>query len=156
MVFLFKYDHGFSSFLGYLWRYDNRATPVVVRNYFARHHNSDVMSTMASQINTGVTIVYSTDCSGAGERKHQSSAPLAFVRGIHGRPVNSPHKGPVTQKTFSFDDVIIPRSVRGFLLYRLQVDSDKLAFTRGQQDQSTRAMVQRSVSSMVHINKAGV
>ena len=50
------------------------------------------------------------DCtvySGADKRKHQSSAPLAFVRGIHRWPVNSPHKGPVTRKMFSFDDVII-------------------------------------------------
>ena len=32
---------------------------------------------------------------------------LAFVRGIHRWPVNSPHKGPVTRKMFSFDDVIM-------------------------------------------------
>ena len=30
-----------------------------------------------------------------------------FVRGIHRWPVNSPHIGPVTRKTFPFDDVII-------------------------------------------------
>ena len=29
------------------------------------------------------------------------------MRGIHRRPVNSPHKGPVTRKMFSFDDVIM-------------------------------------------------
>ena len=40
------------------------------------------------------------------QRKHKSSASLAFVRGIHRWPVNSPHKGPVTRKMFSFDDVI--------------------------------------------------
>ena len=40
-------------------------------------------------------------------KKNQSSASLAFVRGIHRRPVNSPHKGPVTRKIFPFDDVII-------------------------------------------------
>ena len=34
-------------------------------------------------------------------RKHQSSASLAFVRGIHRWPVNSPHKGPVTRKKSS-------------------------------------------------------
>ena len=43
----------------------------------------------------------------ADQRKHQSSASLAFVRGIHRWPVNSPHKGPVTWKTFPFDDVIM-------------------------------------------------
>ena len=37
--------------------------------------------------------------------RHQSSASLAFVRGIHRWPVKSPHKGPVTQKIFPFDDV---------------------------------------------------
>ena len=32
---------------------------------------------------------------------------LAFVRGIHRGPVNSPHKWPVTRKMFPFDDVIM-------------------------------------------------
>ena len=41
------------------------------------------------------------------QRKHQSSASLAFVRWIHRWPVNSPHKGPVTRKMFPFDDVIM-------------------------------------------------
>ena len=40
-------------------------------------------------------------------KKHQSSASLAFVRGIHRGPVNSPHKWPVTRKMFPFDDVIM-------------------------------------------------
>ena len=64
------------------------------------------MDTIASQI-TSLTIVYSTVYSDADQRKHQSSASLAFVRGIHRRPVNSPHKGPVTRKMFPFDDVIM-------------------------------------------------
>ena len=64
------------------------------------------MSTMASQI-TSITIVYTTAYLGADQRKHQSSASLAFVRGIHRWPVNLPHKGPVTRKMFPFDDVII-------------------------------------------------
>ena len=46
---------------------------------------------------------------GADQRKHQSSASLAFVREIHRGPVNSPHKWPVTRKIFPFDDVIMPR-----------------------------------------------
>ena len=58
-------------------------------------------------------VVYSTVFSDADQRKHQSSASLAFVRGIHRRPVNSPHKWPVTRKTFSFDDVFIACAVRG-------------------------------------------
>ena len=69
-------------------------------------YNDVMMSTMASQI-TSLTIVYSTIYSGTDEIKHQSSASLAFVRGIHRWPVNSPHKGPVTRKMFPFDDVII-------------------------------------------------
>ena len=46
-------------------------------------------------------------CSCADQRKHQSSASLAFVRGILRWPVNSPHKWPVTRKMFPFDDVIM-------------------------------------------------
>ena len=64
------------------------------------------MSAMASQI-TGVSIVCSTVCLCANQRKHQSSASLTFARGIHRWPVDSPHKGPVTRKMFPFDDVII-------------------------------------------------
>ena len=64
------------------------------------------MGTMASQI-TSLTIVYSTVYSGTDQRKHQRSASVAFVRGFHQWPVNSPHKGPVTQKMFPFDDIII-------------------------------------------------
>ena len=45
--------------------------------------------------------------SDADQRKHQSSASLAFVWGIHRGPVNSPHKWPVARKMFPFDDVIM-------------------------------------------------
>ena len=44
---------------------------------------------------------------GHRSKKHQSSASLAFVREIHRRPVNSPHKWPVTRKMFPFDYVIM-------------------------------------------------
>ena len=64
------------------------------------------MGTVASQI-TSLTVVYSTVYSDADQRKHQSSASLAFVWGIHRGPVNSPHKWPVTRKMFPFDDVIM-------------------------------------------------
>ena len=66
------------------------------------------MGSIASQI-TSLTSVYSSVYSGADQRKHQSSASLAFVRGIHRRSVNSPHKGPVTRKMFPFDDVIMKK-----------------------------------------------
>ena len=64
------------------------------------------MGAIASQI-TSRTIVYSTVNSDADQRKHQSSASLAFVRGIHLWPVISTHKWPVTRKLFPFDDVIM-------------------------------------------------
>ena len=41
------------------------------------------------------------------QRKHQSPVSLAFVPGIHRRPVNSPHKWPVTRKMLPFDDVFM-------------------------------------------------
>ena len=53
------------------------------------HYGDVIMGTIASQI-TSPTIVYSTVYSDADQRKHQSSASLAYVRGIHRGPVNSP------------------------------------------------------------------
>ena len=75
------------------------------------------MSVLASQI-TSLAIVYSTVYLGKDQRKHQSSASLAFVvRGIiHRSQVNSPHKGPVTQKMFPFDNVIMNPNVTIFYL----------------------------------------
>ena len=68
---------------------------------------SDVITgTMVPQI-TSLTIVYSNAYSGTDQRRLKSSASLAFVRGIHRWPVNSPHKGPVTWKMFPFDDVLM-------------------------------------------------
>ena len=70
------------------------------------HYNDVIMGPTASQI-TSLTTVNSTVYSDADKKKHQSSASLTFVRGIHRGPVNSPHKWPVTRKMFPFDDVII-------------------------------------------------
>ena len=66
------------------------------------------MSEMMVQI-TSLMVVYSIVCSGADQRKNQSFASLAFVRGIYRGPVNSPHKGPVTWENVSIssDDVIM-------------------------------------------------
>ena len=61
-------------------------------------HHSDVIMSMMTSPTIGVSMVYSTICSGADHRKRQRSVPLAFVRGSHRWPVNSPHKGPVTWK----------------------------------------------------------
>ena len=63
---------------------------------------------------TSLTIACSTVYSGADQRKHQNSASLSFVRGIHRRPVNFPQKGPVTRKMFPFDDVIMLQTLGYF------------------------------------------
>ena len=52
-----------------------------------KHYGDVIMGTIASQI-TSLTIVYSTVDSDADQKIHQSSASLAFVCGIHRRPVN--------------------------------------------------------------------
>ena len=66
------------------------------------------MGAIASQV-TSLTIVYSAVYSDADQRKYQSSASLAFVRGIHRGSVNPTHKWPVTRKMFPFDDVIMEK-----------------------------------------------
>ena len=85
---------------------------------FTFHYGDVIMDAIAFQI-TSLTIVYSTVYSDVDQRKHESSASLAFVRGIHRRPVNSSHKRPVTRKMFQFDDVIMYihfyKTVRGEL-----------------------------------------
>ena len=78
---------------------------VMIRRWWINNCNDVMMSAVASRIN-GVSVVRSIVCSGADQRKHQSSASLAFVRGIHRWPVDSPHNGPITRKMFPFDDVI--------------------------------------------------
>ena len=75
-------------------------------NKWSVYYTDVIMGAMASRF-TSLAIVYSAVYLGANQRKHQSSASLAFVRGIHRGPVNSPHKGPVTMKMFPFDDVIM-------------------------------------------------
>ena len=81
------------------------STCVTSANHIS-HYNDVIMNTMASQF-TCLTIIYSIVYSGTYQRKHQSSASLALVMGIHRWPVNSPHKGPVSRKKFPFDDVIM-------------------------------------------------
>ena len=55
---------------------------------FALHYSDVTMSVMASKI-TDILIVCSTVCSGADQRKHQNSASLGFVKGIHWWPVEN-------------------------------------------------------------------
>ena len=66
------------------------------------------MGVMASQI-TSLTIVFIIIYSGADQRKHQSSASLAFVGNSPGIG-EIPHKWPVTRKMFQFDDIIIAKT----------------------------------------------
>ena len=79
------------------------------------HYNDVIMNAITSQI-TSLTIVCSNAHSGADQRKHLSSASLAFVRGIHRWPVNSPHKGPVTRKCFHLMTLSCPRKMISFRL----------------------------------------
>ena len=83
------------------------------------HYNDVIMGAIASQI-PSLTIVFSTGYLDTDQRKHQSSASLAFVWGIHRRPVNSPHKRPVTRKMFPFDDVIMAFCRSGHVNQRLR------------------------------------
>ena len=69
------------------------------------HYNDVIMTAMASQI-TDVLVVYWIVYSCTDQRNHQSSASLAFVKGIHWWPGNYLHKGPVTWEMFTFDDVV--------------------------------------------------
>ena len=80
----------------------------VVSKFFisCNHYNDVTVGAIASQI-TSLASVYSAVWLGADQRKHQSSASLAFVRGIHRWPANFPHKVPVTRKFFSFHNVIM-------------------------------------------------
>ena len=66
------------------------------------------------------------------KKKHQSSASLAFVRGIHWRLVDSPHKGPVMRKMFPFDGVIIScsSSVILMLCYNLFITKHILKYVK--------------------------
>ena len=81
-------------------------------NRFASHvllcndYNDIMMGAIASQI-TSLTIVYSTVYSKKTSKLRVTG--MAFVRGIHRRPVNSQHKWQVTRKMFPFDDVIMWR-----------------------------------------------
>ena len=93
----------------HMWIYTSTggARPSVIHEpTYAMNYNDVIMFPMASQI-IRLTIVSSNVYSGADQRKHQSSASLTFVLGIHRWPVNSPHKRPVTRKMVSFDDVIM-------------------------------------------------
>ena len=78
----------------------------LIRVFVVDNYSHIIRSAMASQI-TSAPIGCTTVCSGADQRKHQSSASRAFVRGIHRWPMDSPLKAPVTRNMFVFDVVIM-------------------------------------------------
>ena len=94
------------SWLFYLWKSRNMKVGILKTDEFQQHYSDVIICAMASQI-TSLTIVYSTVYSDADQRKHQSSASLAFVRGIHMWHVNSPHKWSVTRKMRPFNDDLL-------------------------------------------------
>ena len=99
-------------------RRNNGASVVMIRSHQRQVHCGDVMmGAIASQI-TSLTIVSSTVYSDADQRKHQSSASLAFVGRVHRGPVYSTHKWPVTRKMFPSDDVIIMQYLNHRLFIR--------------------------------------
>ena len=78
--------------IGQEWRVERLNIPRLpgsLVHYSAPHCSDVIMRAMVSQI-TGVLFVYSIVCSGADQRKHQSSASLVCVTEIHRWPVNSP------------------------------------------------------------------
>ena len=101
------------------------------------------MTILASQI-TSLTVVYSIVYSGVNQRKHQSTASLAFVREIHRGPVNFPHKWPVTRKMFPFDDVIMTSTTRHDKSEAIWLHLDKQAQTFFIRVQSKRNYIMTS------------
>ena len=87
----------------YLWIWEKN---MIHQRHEKLHYDDVIMTMLASQI-TSLPVVCSIVYSDVNQRKHQSSASLAFVREIHRGPVNFPHKWPVTRKMFPFDDVIM-------------------------------------------------
>ena len=82
----------FHRWFGQKWKYPlNNIESMIMLLAQDSHYNVVIMGAMVSYI-TSLTIVYSTVYSSADQRKHQSSASLAFVRGNHRGPVNSPRK----------------------------------------------------------------
>ena len=100
------------------------------------HYDDVIMTTMASQI-TSLTVVYSNVYSDADQRKHQSSASLAFVWGIH-RDRWIPHtKGQLRGKCFrlmtsSCHNSAYPhrKSSRPFIIVATTIESKYISIPR--------------------------
>ena len=72
----------FSSVLYITPTYTSSMQELIMQEMQQKNYDDVIMTTIASQI-TILTSVYSTFYSDADQRKHQSSASLAFVWGIH-------------------------------------------------------------------------
>ena len=86
-----------------------------------KHYNDVIISVMMPQI-TGVSIVFSTVCSGTDQRKHQSSASLDFCEGNSSVTDRFPsQKAIVTRKRFPFDDVLtlIPARISNYIHFKM-------------------------------------
>ena len=101
-------DNTFQAIMFYkvIYGLDNDSGQDRQQQRIMKHYDDVIMTTLAPQI-TSLMVVYSIVYSGVDQRKHQNSASLAFVRGIHRGPVNPAHKWPVTRKMFPCDDVIM-------------------------------------------------
>ena len=100
------------------------------------HYNYVIMTTVASQI-TSRTVIYSTVCSHADQRKHQSSASLAFVWGIHRDRWIPRTKGQLRGKCFH----LMTSSCGVIFIYRLWSSCSKNDFGRKWLNYITNMMV---------------
>ena len=97
--------------VGDLRRYRDH-NDVTVMMSCQKHYDDVTMGAIASQI-TSLAIVYSAVYADADQRKHESSASLAFVWGIHRNRWNPRTKGQLRGKCFhlmtsSWDDNFLP------------------------------------------------
>ena len=100
----------------------------------------------------GVSNHQSHDCSlnrwfRRRSRKHQSSMSLAFVRGIHRWPVNSPHKWPVTPPMFT---VVKRTRVPAGSLVKMATDADVDSGRKRTLIQSVEAYTWNVLSGKIH------
>ena len=74
-LYVFLYSYGYDGIHNLVLQVECR--------HMTQYHYSDVIMSVMTSLTTCASIVYSTVCPGADQRKHQSPALLAFVRGIH-------------------------------------------------------------------------
>ena len=82
--------------------------PPVLAGRFMVVHITVILSWVWWRLKSPASRLFTwTVCLGANQRKHQSSASLAFMRGIHRWVGEFTHKEPITRKMVQFDDVIL-------------------------------------------------